>query len=63
MSDVIISPCVGICALDAEDLCMGCYRTGEEISKWGAYSDAEKRTVLLKVAEREKANSNFIPIE
>lgn len=59
MSQPVRSPCVSICALDEQDLCVGCYRTGEEISRWGSYSDDEKRDVLRKVAEREQAAGNF----
>ena len=29
-----ISPCVGVCQYNDEDLCSGCFRTSEEISKW-----------------------------
>lgn len=55
----LASPCVSICALDDDNVCLGCFRTGEEISAWGKYSDDEKRAVLLKVAERESASFNF----
>ena len=27
------SPCVSLCALDIDDVCMGCQRTGQEISR------------------------------
>lgn len=55
----VASPCVHICALDDNNVCMGCYRTGEEITQWGAYSNEEKRQVLAKVGERERASMNF----
>lgn len=57
----VSSPCVYICALDDNDICMGCYRSAEEITQWGRYSDAEKRAVLQAVGERERASLNFIP--
>jgi predicted Fe-S protein YdhL (DUF1289 family) len=53
---------VSICALDENDLCVGCYRTGEEITRWGAYSNDERRQVLQKVGERERSAINFIPV-
>ena len=38
----IVSPCVNICTLDpATGLCRGCGRTGDEIARWTAMSDAE----------------------
>ncbi|MCP5326493.1 MAG: DUF1289 domain-containing protein [Oceanospirillaceae bacterium] len=63
MSDKpVISPCVGICALDENDICIGCYRTGREISDWGMMANDQRREVLQKVAERERAAANFIAL-
>ncbi len=55
-TDVIISPCIGICALDESDICVGCFRTGAEISEWGGMTVIEKRSVLASVKEREKSS-------
>jgi predicted Fe-S protein YdhL (DUF1289 family) len=38
----ILSPCVGVCRLDARGLCEGCYRTGEEIARWRGMSETER---------------------
>jgi uncharacterized protein len=54
--DVIISPCVGICALNDDDVCVGCYRTGVEISHWGDMKENERRAILELVKEREKSS-------
>lgn len=32
------SPCVDICRLDENGYCVGCFRTGQEIADWLAYS-------------------------
>ncbi len=53
----VASPCVDICALDDKDVCMGCYRTANEITHWRDYSNTEKRQVLRLADERAK-NSN-----
>ncbi|MEO8001662.1 MAG: DUF1289 domain-containing protein [Arenimonas sp.] len=45
---VILSPCTGICALDLQGMCEGCYRTGHEIASWSAYSD-DQRTHIMNV--------------
>lgn len=55
-SEVVKSPCVSICALDEDDICVGCYRSGVEISLWGGMSASEKRDVIALVKEREKAS-------
>jgi len=49
----IASPCVSICALDADDICVGCYRNGDEINKWSEMSNEEKEQVMEKVKQRE----------
>jgi len=58
--DVVPSPCVSICALDENDVCTGCFRTGPEISRWGMMNPDEKRAVRLACAEREQASVNFL---
>ncbi|HVL02740.1 MAG TPA: DUF1289 domain-containing protein [Dongiaceae bacterium] len=52
--EVVQSPCVGVCALDDDDICIGCWRSGEEISRWGYLDNAGKRAILKKVEERLK---------
>lgn len=53
--ETVPSPCVSICALDDNDICVGCFRSGREISEWGRLPDDEKRAVLLRCAERAKS--------
>ena len=41
------SPCVKICTMKKGwSLCIGCFRTIEQIAKWKTYSDEEKRKVI-----------------
>jgi uncharacterized protein len=51
----IASPCVSICALDDNDICVGCHRSGQEIAGWGSKSEREKAEIMVKVREREKS--------
>lgn len=53
-SDKVRSPCVSICALDENDICIGCHRSGDEILRWTSMTNQERRDVLRLVAEREK---------
>ena len=50
----VASPCVNICALDEADICTGCQRTVEEITRWGRMSNDERRAVLGSCHERAK---------
>jgi predicted Fe-S protein YdhL (DUF1289 family) len=40
------SPCINVCRLDAQGLCIGCRRSIEEISDWPAASEARRREIL-----------------
>ncbi|WP_421792213.1 DUF1289 domain-containing protein [Hyphobacterium sp.] len=50
----IWSPCKQICFVDpAAGLCVGCFRTLDELGQWTAYSDAERRQVKEQLKTRE----------
>ncbi|TBW53301.1 DUF1289 domain-containing protein [Marinobacter halodurans] len=53
-SGPVRSPCVSICALDENDICVGCQRSADEIARWSLMTDAERRAVMKLVAEREE---------
>ena len=42
----VASPCVDICRLDAQGLCIGCRRTLSEIAEWSQASDARRTEIL-----------------
>ncbi|MEL7024422.1 MAG: DUF1289 domain-containing protein [Pseudomonadota bacterium] len=46
------SPCISICTLDESDICMGCYRSLDEIIDWTMLDEPAKRQVLENVARR-----------
>jgi len=46
LAPAILSPCTGICRLDARGLCEGCLRTGDEIARWRSMSDGERRHLM-----------------
>lgn len=48
----VTSPCVSICALDENDVCVGCFRTGGEISHWGLLSEQDKQEILYRIKQR-----------
>ncbi len=49
------SPCTNVCRLDERSrLCLGCWRTLEEIGRWPAYSPQEKRAVLARIEQRRQ---------
>ena len=53
----VASPCVRNCCLDQYDVCVGCYRTLVQITRWTSYSEAEKQLVLEECRQRKEQNS------
>lgn len=47
------SPCVRLCTLNEQDICLGCGRLLNEITSWMSYSD-EQRVALLAICEERK---------
>ena len=60
MQTTVRSPCVSICVLDEQDICTGCQRTGQEITRWGRISDAEKRDILELCEQRARDQGLWI---
>lgn len=56
----VVSPCVYVCALGDDDICVGCQRSGEEITRWGRMDNAERRAVLARCHERALASGLFL---
>lgn len=52
----IRSPCIGRChAIDLEKrICLGCYRSTEEIAEWHDMTDAQKKAALKRCKQRSK---------
>ena len=50
------SPCVNICVIEEDGLCVGCARTLDEIASWGGWSAAERSAVMLALPARRKQN-------
>lgn len=51
----VLSPCIGICSLDAQGLCEGCLRTVDEIARWSTMGDAERLHVMDVLLPRREA--------
>ena len=53
MRDEIDSPCVKLCVIHPEErLCVGCFRTIEEISQWSQMAPAARSAIMADLAER-----------
>jgi len=48
------SPCVRKCTLDNDDICIGCFRSIDEICAWGGAGNEQRREILQKAAARRE---------
>ena len=51
----ILTPCIGVCELDAEGICRGCQRSIDEIARWSLLSEAERARIMDDVLPRRAA--------
>jgi len=47
------SPCINICHLDDNDICVGCYRSASEITDWKNLDNKDRKQILARAQERE----------
>lgn len=49
------SPCINICKMDAQTgLCLGCFRTIEEITVWSRADEPARAAILAAVDRRRQ---------
>ena len=54
MRDEVESPCVKLCVIHPEErLCVGCFRTIEEISNWSRLTRDARATIMADLPTRE----------
>ncbi len=54
------SPCIKNCCLNQKDICIGCFRSLEEILQWGRPQTTaqQKITILANCTQRQQAFKN-----
>jgi predicted Fe-S protein YdhL (DUF1289 family) len=52
IGDPVPSPCINVCQLDAQGLCVGCRRTIDEIAEWPRASETRRREILSELKGR-----------
>jgi predicted Fe-S protein YdhL (DUF1289 family) len=48
-----MSPCISICTLDEDKVCMGCKRTLDEIRGWAKLDGEEQWTLIAELEQRQ----------
>jgi len=54
MGNEVKSPCINVCKYDEDEVCMGCYRTMNEITGWLFMDNRQKMKSLENAEERRK---------
>lgn len=54
LEEKLESPCIRNCCLDANDICLGCHRSMEEIMAWSTLSINEQKIVLERAKNRSQ---------
>jgi hypothetical protein len=45
--------------LDENDICVGCYRSAEEITRWSQADNVERHSIIASAATRARAGNPF----
>ena len=55
-SAMVKSPCVEVCQLNTgRGMCIGCFRTLDEIARWSEMNEAQREAVIAALAKRRLA--------
>ncbi len=55
----VLSPCNSVCKMNENSgLCLGCWRTINEIVAWGSHSDDAKKKILALIQVRKDLAEN-----
>ena len=49
----VASPCIRNCCLNEKDVCLGCFRSIDEILIWGTATEDQKKEVLYLAQKRK----------
>ena len=58
--DTISSPCIRSCCLNNDDICLGCFRSLNEITRWSQADEKTRRHFLNNAQSRQKALGNKV---
>lgn len=54
------SPCISVCALNDDGVCIGCWRTVEEIADWSVLDNEQKVRVIQRAHQRAKELGSWL---
>ena len=57
----VTSPCVRNCCLDDNSICLGCFRSMDEILQWRDASESQQAAIVVAAKNRKKAHGLKYP--
>lgn len=55
VSPTVPSPCISLCRLDEQKVCLGCFRHVEDIREWRSADDNRRRQIRASADQRRVA--------
>lgn len=52
VSPAVPSPCISLCRLDEQKVCLGCFRHVEDIRQWRSADDEQRRQICRAAGAR-----------
>ncbi|MET0378438.1 MAG: DUF1289 domain-containing protein [Spongiibacteraceae bacterium] len=60
MAETVKSPCISVCALNDDGICIGCWRSVDEIAAWSELDNEHKREVVRSAQQRARESGNWL---
>jgi hypothetical protein len=57
MNQPVLSPCTGVCTINASGHCQGCFRTLDEIGSWLLFTPAYRDHLMESVLPEREADA------
>nr|WP_214658470.1 DUF1289 domain-containing protein [Pseudomonas folii] len=54
VSPAVPSPCISLCRLDEQKVCLGCFRHVEDIREWRSADDNRRRQIRANADQRRE---------
>ena len=54
------SPCISVCALNDDGVCIGCWRSVDEIAAWSSLDNEKKREVVKLAQQRARDSGQWL---
>ena len=51
-NEPVVSPCIGVCELNSEEICLGCGRSLQDIAAWSAASESTRAVIVQQAHAR-----------